>query len=365
MGMSEFDEDDWGEYEDTKKPGFKGNVPPPPPKDEWIEDEVDIAYGMNIAFVAKEMKGKTLLATLCGYLNTEYFDKFNVKEEFPKVYQIIKTGLLPEVERIQVLDLDNSYKKLSKLGIFGRLVKPLYNEHKIQRKTIKIPKRKVDIANPYAMELAGIDIDRTKKRIENAITENVTDNGSEVMFLIDSMSSYDELLNDKFRIIYESVLAKEDEKKFGSSLKGINQSYWKIRNGWWIETLRDKRSYKGWQIDTYKMSTKPDMWLEKEIDSAIKKGKDPKKVLEYSIQWAPKTEFDLDMVFNIENDGEQYWAELKHRFQGNVPVEMRERCYYPKNSRRAFYSVLEKVAPYILGEVEKEDGSLATDEDLW
>jgi len=82
---------------------------------------------MNIAFVAKEMKGKTLLATLCGYLNTEYFDKFEVKEKYPKVYQIIKSGLLPEVERIQVLDLDNSFKKLSKLGIFGRLTKPLYD----------------------------------------------------------------------------------------------------------------------------------------------------------------------------------------------------------------------------------------------
>ena len=71
------------------------------------------------------------------------------------------------------------------------------------------------------------------------------------------------------------------------------------------------------------------------------------------------------MIFMIENDGDQYWAELKHRFQGNIPKEMRERCYYPRNKRGAMFEILEKVAPYILGEVVKEDGSLLTEEELW
>jgi hypothetical protein len=293
-----------------------------------------------------------------------YFREFLFHFKLIKVF-CIKEGVVPEVEKIQVIDLDNSYKKLSKLGIFGKLVSPLYNEHKIQRKTITIPRRKVDITNPYAMDIAGIDIDRTKKVIENVIAECVADNGSEIALIIDSMSSYDELLNDKFRIIYESILAEEEKRKYGSSLDGVKQSYWQIRNGWWIETLRDKRSYSGWQLDTYKVDDKPDIWYEREVESAKKKGKDPKKVKPYKIQWAPKTEFDLDMIFMVENDGSQYWAELKHRFQGNVPVEMRERCYYEKNKRSAFYHILEKVAPYILGEVEKEDGTLLTDEEMW
>ena len=71
------------------------------------------------------------------------------------------------------------------------------------------------------------------------------------------------------------------------------------------------------------------------------------------------------MIFMIENDSEQYWAELKHRFQGTVPIEMKERCYYEKNKRSAFYDILEKVAPYVLGEVVKKDGSLVTEEELW
>ena len=114
----------------------------------YEEDDGEQSFsGLNVAFTAYEHKGKTLMATLLGFLNTEYFDTLNVKEKFPKTYQMIKEGVVPEVEKIQVLDLDCSYKKLSHLGIFGKLVKPLYIAKKIKRTTIKIPKRKIDFLN--------------------------------------------------------------------------------------------------------------------------------------------------------------------------------------------------------------------------
>jgi len=331
---------------------------------EWEEDGVNREpAGYNIGIPAYEWKGKSLLATLIGFVNTKYFDLVSrtegktVKEQYPNFYTLVKEGYIPEVEELQVLDLDASYRNLSRSGIFGDLVKPLYVEGKVKRKTIKIPKRQQNMINADIREVALLDIDKTKQRIENEITIATRDNGPEVAFLIDSMSSYDELLNDKFRILYENVIAEEDDRNVGASLKGIRQSSWTIRNGWWLETLRDKRSYKGYQIDTYKISPKSDVWLEKEIETAIKKGKSKDNIVDYIIQWAPRTEFELDFIMQIDNDGENYWADTRSRFKGNVSGDKGLRCYYTVDKRKAWYEIFEKLAPFLMSGKE--------DEELW
>jgi hypothetical protein len=320
-----------------------------------VDSPTRSAYGYNVALPAFEWKGKSLLATLIGFLNTEYFDMFDVQENYPNVYRLIKEGYIPEVEEIRVLDLDASYENLSHSGIFYDLVKPLYKDEKIKRKTIKVKRRQQRLINNDIREVALLDIDKTKAQIENYITMATRDYGPEVAFLIDSMSSYDELLNDKFRILYENVIAEEDKRALGSSLKGIKQSFWTIRNGWWLETLRDKRSYKGWQIDTYKISPKSDIWLEKEIETAKKSGKDVDDIVDYTIQWAPRTEFELDFIMQINNDGDNYWVDVRNRFQGNTQG-VTDRCYYTKEKRRAWFEILDKLAPYLMS--EKEDKEL-------
>lgn len=322
---------------------------------EWSVDSPERnAYGYNVALPAYEWKGKSLLGTLIGFLNTEYFSMFDVQENYPNVYRLIKEGYIPEVEALQVLDLDASYENLSHSGIFFELVKPLYSAGKILRKTIKVPQRQQKLLNNTIREIAMFDIDKTKIEIENEITIAVRDNGPEIALLIDSMSSYDELLNNKFRIIYENVIAEEDKRSLGSSLKGIKQSFWTIRNGWWLETLRDKRSYKGWQLDTYKIEDKPDIWLEKEIKMAKDKGKRVEDIVPFKIQWAPRTEFELDFIMQINNDGESYWVDVKNRFQGNADGQ-KDRCYYTPEKRRAWYEILEKLAPYLMSEKEEEE----------
>lgn len=349
--VSEFkaEGDDWEEI--NKKEQQKKIVK----RQEWETDSSEKSgSGFNIALPAYEWKGKSLFATLFGYLNHDFFDKLDIKEKFPECYDMFHTGLLPEVELIQVLDLDASYKHLSHTGIFGKLVKTLYDKKRIQRKTIKIPKRQQKIVNRDIREISTLDIDKTKMQIENEITIATRDNGSEIMLLIDSMSSYDELLNDKFRILYENVIADSDKRNLGSSLKGIKQSFWTIRNGWWLETLRDKRTYEGFQIDTYKISKKSDIWLEKEISTAEKTGKDINKIVDYIIQWAPRTEFELDLIMYIDNDKESYWVDVQNRLQGNVPVEDRDKIYYTPNKVYAVFEVFEKLAPYIKGDVDEK-----------
>ena len=68
-------------------------------RQEWeIDSGERSGNGFNIALPAYEWKGKTLFATLCGYLNSEFFDKLNIKEKFPECYDMFHTGLIPEVE---------------------------------------------------------------------------------------------------------------------------------------------------------------------------------------------------------------------------------------------------------------------------
>ena len=325
-------------------------------RQEWEEDSSETSgNGFNIALPAYEWKGKSLYATLFGYFNSIFFDRMNVKEKFPECYDMFHSGLLPEVEKIQVLDLDASYKRLSHKGVFGTLAKPLYDLKMIKRKTIKIPKRQQKMVNSDVREIATIDIDKTKMEIENEITIATRDNGPEIMLLIDSMSSYDELLNDKFRILYEGVIADSDKRNMGSSLKGIKQSYWTIRNGWWLGTLRDKRTYEGFQIDTYKISPKSDVWLEKEISIKEKAGKSTLAIEDYIIQWAPRTEFELDLIMQIDNDKANYWVDVQNRLQGNVPKAERDRFSYTPKKPYAVFEVFEKLAPYIKGEISEED----------
>ncbi len=356
LGDFEHDEEEWLEKDEEDKGTEVEEA-------EFVEDIESTPAGINMAINAFEQKGKSLMASLIGFCNTEYFDKMNIKEEFPLCYRLFHEGYVPEVEKLQVIDLDNSFKKLSKLGIFGRLVKPLYDGHRIKRSTIKIKKRQTKFVSGMAKEAAKLEIQLCKIKIENRITACVKDNGPEIALLIDSMSSYDELLNDMFRIVYEDTLSKprKDEQffvKYQSSLKGINQAYWRIRNGWWVETLRDKRSYKGWQLDTYKIENKSDLWYNKELKSSQDAGKDPKNVLPYIIYWAPRTKFDLDFILQVDNDGQNYWADVENRFRGNLPTK--QKIAYSPNKRSAIFQILEQLAPYIMGEAE-----IKNEEDLW
>lgn len=350
-----FDEDNW---KDTPKETIEVKIP----KTKTNFD--DIRRGLNVGLVSEEMKGKSVIETLIGYLNLEFCNS-DVKERFPKTYEILHTGLLPEVEILDVLDMDCSYETLSHLGNFGALSKKLYSLNRIKVTEFKMPKRQIKFINGIAKEAAKIEIQKKKLEIEMAISNRVKDNGAEIALLNDSMSSYDELLNDLFRIVYEEVINKSENKDgLGSSLKGIRQSYYQIRNGWWLETLRDLRTYSGWNIDTFKKKLKPFKYYDMEVQDYKKRGLDPNEIDKFITQWATNTEFDLDLVYHLDNDGINYWVDLKSRFIGNKPVKMNKRAYYTPDNIYAFWEIIEEEAPRLLGEVAV-DGTELTEEKMF
>lgn len=361
--MSEADWDDWEDEDKSTDAVKRKRVAPTSLQIEPVvydDGSKFVPAGLNLAFVAYQHKGKSLLATLLGYWNKRWWTTSSAKEgghiridKYPKCKQMIDTGVLPEVEKLQVLDLDCSYDTLSKIGIFGRLAKPLYDAGIISKTVIEIPARQTGIINNVVREIAEQDIDITKIKIDNEIAKACEDNDETIALLIDSMSSFDELLNSKFRILYEKEIAmagKNPKDYYGSSYGGIKQKYWKIRNGWWISALRSKRRYKGFQIDTYKVETKHPVWLAKELKDA----KDPSKVKKYIISWAPKTEYDLDIIMWVDNDGaDDYFVKVKNRFDGHLKEEYNQNVHYTPRKTCAIYDIFEQLAPSILGETDE------------
>ena len=375
-----FDEENWDELDDPLKSSEKI----PTRVDDVIYDDgsEEKPGALNMAFIGYEHSGKSILYTLSGYFNQKWWTGSSAKEgghiridKYPKCKQMIKEGIVPEVEQLQVIDLDCSYSTLSKLGIFGKLARPLYKAKIIKSVGIPIPQRQAKLINNKIKEISLADFDITKQKIDNEIAKAVKDNPESTALAIDSMTSLDELLNNKFRVLYEIAIAPVDRGKkkgkdyYGSSLDGIKQSYWKIRTGWWVGTLRTKRQYSGWQFDTYKVETKHPVWLKKERETAEEDNKDPKKVKTYKIEWAPKTKYDLDLILWLENNGlkgnfAKYWAKIKNRFEGSSLMDDEFHREVPYTPRRvcAFYDLVEQLAPSILGEVEMPDGTYEDDD---
>jgi len=89
----------------------------------WQIPSFDDQYGKNIAIVGQPMVGKTNLAMLLGYFNSEY--KSQMKEKgYERVIQVMDAGLLPEIEKIMVLESENNLLKALTAGVEKALFRP-------------------------------------------------------------------------------------------------------------------------------------------------------------------------------------------------------------------------------------------------
>ena len=67
----------------------------------WHKPTLDERYGKNISLLGQPMAGKTFLALLLGYFNSQY--KTSIKEAgYDRIIEVMNSGLLPEIEKIVV-----------------------------------------------------------------------------------------------------------------------------------------------------------------------------------------------------------------------------------------------------------------------
>lgn len=315
----------------------------PRPKDEplrlirdlkWHTPNLEDRYGKNIAIVGRPMGGKTLLALLAGFFNSEYTKEIR-EAGYESVLEVMKSGLLPEIERIMVLESENNLLKSLTTGIEKKLFRPFIEKGIMEVAPIIIPRKEVMITEDNkVVSIRRTLIEQLKQQFDEAVKEIVADEPESTLFIIDSMSAYKKLLDDKFGLLYE-VLNKRENAVF-EGVDTYRQSFYASRNSWWQNLMQSKRGFKGWNIDTYKASDIPEHYL--------KPGENA-----FSIKWVTGTEHDLDMVFKIDvlNDGVTRQIEiLKGRYSPSKPED--HKFYYPLNSRMGAMPMINSMCEKLL-----------------
>lgn len=330
------------------------------------ETTKDINNGINLGIVGRDMKGKSLMASLIAYLNLEYFEEVNQEwmEKFPKTYALLKEEKIPEVKELRVVDFDKSYENRSKAGIFGRLMKPIWNEDmpgKIIPRKLDLPNRDMNKLDKTGKKIFLNDLKRTLSKIKITLKEQVdiARKREGVALMLDPMSKLTRVVNKRFKVYYEIIFGKNALEM----LDGVKQSYYQVRNDEWADVMGLKREYNGWQIDTFKSVLKQPHWFEKDVSRAKNIGMPVKYVNPENIKWVKDTYFDLDIVMMINNDTKSYWAKVKNRFEGNKSkylLEDIQKITYTPKKRSGMIEIIEELGPSISGWEDE-----LSDEDLW
>lgn len=306
----------------------------------------DARFGMNIAIIAPGTFGKTLTSVAFGFFNSKYVSKLD-KEKFPYSIQLLKQGYMPEVERIVIHDIDNGYEKAMSRGSFKTILSPLIPI--LDFVEFDIPERDVEVEKGKTKSVRVYDLLKAKREVEDAAKEAVKDFGPEVLWVVDSLSEYYQVLDSMFSVVYEAVYDKE----VGSRVE--NQRDWQIRNAWWTEYMKRKRKYKGWQVDTVKAIPIPKQWIKtKKVDRSA----DP-----FNIKWAEGSggnAFNLDQVYRLyqDADGIPYFNLVDGRHKSKIAQENME-IYYEYDKRTVAFFMIEHIAKYII------EGSEIPEEELW
>lgn len=356
----EFNEKDWEET--------KAEAEAPKIKEAEYDYGEKKSKGITIGAVGYSKNGKSLMGSLLPWLNQKWWSTSPAKqgkyiniEKYPLVKEMIVTGQIPEVELLQVIDLDGSFDSKSRYGIFGRVTDELYKAKMIKKTTIKVPGRIVKIGDGSFREMAKKEIELAKIRFDNEVEIAVQDNDETVALMIDPFDELERLLNNMFRITYEENIApvrplKDGKTKdfYSSSLDGIPQKFWYMRNSWFEDALRAKRGYKGFSYDTFKIDYKDPKY-------ETKPGS-----LDYKIAMTKRSHFFMDLIMWF--DSSNYEAKVINRFKGDQdrlkPLDFTkaEIINYTPRKVKAIYEIFEKLAPSLMGMVEKVDGTYEYDD---
>jgi len=246
--------------------------------------------GYTIAACGRPQTGKTDSFLTMGYINNTFADKY--KERYPVLYQNLRDGEIPEVERIIVIESENAIGKQTKRKYEKRLLGPM-------REVIPIKVYSVPVVSQKELQAASGEWDVDPESVEDIMTasdiymeslkEVMRDYGSETMILLDSASRFKKLLDSKAQIIYNQKVKNKGE----DTVKNEGFNKWGSRNMWWDAAMTMLRGAPGWVGATFMVVDNPD-WVPK---LQKKKGLTP----EYTKTiWTKDTGFNFDVVYDFE-----------------------------------------------------------------
>lgn len=278
----------------------------------WYKPSLEVSRGIKIGIAGKWKTGKSILSVLFAYFNSKY--KKDIKEAgYDKVIEVMNAGLLSEIERVIIIEPENKFLTNLTRGDEKKLLRPFVEEGimdiiplSIPRKEARLTKKGFEISQQKEL------FQQQKEQFVDTVEAIVNDFGEDTLLIIDTMTAFKKLLDDKFGLLEDIVLKKEEP-----SLEGINTFQWShfaSRNTSWHNIMQTKQGFKGWNVDVYKSKPK------KRYDAASKKWVDSE--FEYTVEWVGGTMHYLDMGFRLVKKADKV-----------VDVEIIDGEYTPKNPK--------------------------------
>jgi len=247
----------------------------------WARPDPKAKYGKNIGMVGQAMSGKTLTALLFAFFNSE-FKGYMTK--YPAVVELLSSGILPEIERVVILESENNLRKALNDGIEKALFKPILD--RIEIISIQIPRKEISIKNGRVVSEKREQLDEIKMQYVETVKEVVDMKDENMLFIKDSKTKFKKLLDDKLGLIVDTV-----QKRPNASFEGLDkytQAFYAHRNAEWENLMEYERGFAGWSIDTFKESKTPQWVMDKDPTAQS-----------VSTKWVTGTPHFLDVVFRI------------------------------------------------------------------
>ena len=248
---------------------------------EWERKKIDpnAIYGKNIGILGLPMAGKTNLLLQHGFFNSKFIPKIR-DAGYHDVVELLKSGILAEIEKIVIIESENNLMKAFNDGIEKALYRPIRDM--IDVIPITIPRKSVILKKGKLINVNREVLEQVKEKYKETIKALVDDEPETTLIGVDSGTKYKKLLDDKIGNFVDVI-----ERRPNASLEGLDK-YTMIayahRNTEWEEVMEYVRGFRGWNIDTFKESKTPAFVLKQ----------DPTKE-PLSTKWVKGTEHFLDI----------------------------------------------------------------------
>ena len=313
---------------------------------EWIAEKPnpDAKYGKNIGIVGQPHSGKTNLALLHGFFNSKYIPRMKEKG-YHNVVELLKSGILPEIEKIIIVESENNLRKALNDGVEKGLYKPLLPI--IDIIPVKIPRKHVVIRGGKLVNINREIIQQAIEKYKDVVKGLVDDEDEGTLLIIDSGTKFKKLLDDKLGAVVE--IAEKRANSLPEGLDKYTQIFYAFRNTEWENLMEFIRGFRGWNIDTFKESKTPQQYVD--LGSP-----------ELSTKWVTGTPHFLDIVWRITRQPDESRlveiADGKSRYMPSK-VEMLKPFKLPLKSRMGAMSLISRMTEKLML------GESTDDEQFW
>jgi len=307
------------------------------------------------AFFGNTGTSKSSELASAGYLNLRYK---SLLERFgcPKTVKILQKGILPEVEKIGIIDTDLKWIIDMEQGDWKAKYGPLVDNKVFQLDEFQITRSSEEKKGKDIVKEDGGMIEDEKREIESAIINNLKDSSITILG-IDSMSDYIKILDDKLDIMFW-----DNPKAFNEGdvegLKQMKMVLYGKRAKWFFNMLSAIRISRKPTLLTFQVAEIPSNYVKKRkpdenFDPLFE---DPT----YNVKWVPLTGYKLDNVYYMMKDYSSNTFKVQWK---KGPWAVAKSVIDLPNDPFGYCHIVENHADGLLGEVDID--KLAKGEKFW